>query len=311
MLSLQASILSPDAVPDNSHDRAEPRETRGPIDTAIGTAIGADEGELRIRPLASLAEYQECVALQHEVWGPGYDEIVPASLLQVAPHAGGMVIGAFTAEGELVGFLFGLTGLKDGEVVHWSHVLGVRETARNAGTGRMLKEYQRAELARLGIPEMHWTFDPLVAKNAHLNLNRLGARVIEYVRNMYGTTGSPLHGTVTDRLVVSCPTDGTQGRFGSAPKVANTHIPILTPCVQRDDVQLADKLERPPAVWIEIPADIQQVMARSPADADAWRLAVRHHFEWALGNGYAVTGLYRDPVTSRAFYTLVLEMSPS
>lgn len=290
-------------MPDTSHDRANPRGAHGPSDTATH----ADDGEITIRPLASLAEYQACVALQKEVWGPGYGEAVPASLLQVAQHAGGMVIGAFAAEGELVGFVFGLTGVKDGETVHWSHMLGVSEMARNAGVGRMLKEYQRAELARLGIPEMHWTFDPLVAKNAHLNLNRLGARVVQYVRNMYGTTGSPLHGTVTDRLLVACLTDGNHSRPRSASKVTDVHIPILTPSAQRGDVQLADKSEHPPAVWIEVPADIQQVVAHSPANAEAWRSSVRDHFEWALGNGYAVTGLYRDPVTSRAFYTLELE----
>lgn len=279
-----------------------PGESRGPVKTAIDI----DEGEIRIRPLASLSEYQACMALQKEVWGPGYGEIVPASLLQVAQHVGGLAIGAFTVECELVGFVFGLTGVKDGETVHWSHVLGVREAARNTGLGRVLKEYQRAELARLGIKEMHWTFDPLVAKNAHLNLNRLGARVVEYVRNMYGTTGSPLHGTVTDRLVVSCPTD-TNPRRVAASEGANGAVPILTPSPQCGDMLLNDASACPPMVWIEIPADIQQVIARSPTEAETWRWSVRDHFEWALGHDYAVTGLHRDPVTSRSFYTLELE----
>ena len=51
---------------------------------------------------------------------------------------------------------------------------------------------------------MHWSFDPLIDKNAHFNLNRLGARVVRYVRDMYGTTESPLHhGLATDRLVAA------------------------------------------------------------------------------------------------------------
>jgi len=100
--------------------------------------------------------------------------------------------------------------VKNNEVVHWSHALGVRESARNLGIGRQLKDYQRAELARLGIRSMYWTFDPLIAKNAHFNLNRLGARVVEYVPDMYGTTKSPLHhGLATDRFVVVCSTTPT------------------------------------------------------------------------------------------------------
>lgn len=293
-------------MPDNSRDHAKPHESRGHVETEIDPALDIDEAGIRIRPLASLSEYQACMALQNEVWGPGYGEIVPASLLQVAQHVGGLAIGAFTAEGELVGLVFGLTGVKDGETVHWSHVLGVRESARNTGLGRVLKEYQRAELARLGIKEMHWTFDPLVAKNAHLNLNRLGAHVVEYVRDMYGTTGSPLHGTVTDRLVVSCPTD-TNPRHGSASEAPSGAVPILTPIPRPGDVLVNNASACPPMVWIEIPADIQQVIARAPAEAETWRWSVRDHFEWALGNGYAVTGLHRDPVTSRSFYTLELE----
>ncbi|MGI8510744.1 MAG: hypothetical protein ACR2MQ_15660 [Gemmatimonadaceae bacterium] len=297
-------------MPDNSRDHARPGESRGPVDTAIDTVIDIDEDEFTIRPLASRCDYQACMALQNEVWGPAYGETVPASLLQVAQHVGGLAIGAFTAEGELVGFVFGLTGVKDGETVHWSHMLGVREAARNTGLGRVLKEYQRAELARLGIKEMHWTFDPLVAKNAHLNLNRLGAHVIEYVRDMYGKTGSPLHGSVTDRLVVSCPTD-TNSRRVAAADAANGAVPILTPGPQHGDVPHDDASACPPTVWIEIPADIQRVIARSPTEAETWRWSVRRHFEWALGKGYAVTSLHRDPVTSRSFYTLELEAAAS
>ena len=152
------------------------RRHASPTDSS-GRVIEADPADIVIRPLASLAEYQACVALQAAVWGPAYEETVPASLLQVVQHVGGVAIGAFAATGALVGFVFGLTGVDKGEIVHWSHALGVREAVRNRGIGRMLKEHQRATLAQRGIASMYWTFDPLVAKNAHLNLNKLGATV--------------------------------------------------------------------------------------------------------------------------------------
>ena len=97
--------------------------------------------------------------------------------------------------------------MRDGKPIHWSHMLGVREDVRGMGVGRHLKEMQRAELARRGITRVLWTFDPLQARNAHLNFNRLGVRLIDYVENMYGITASPLHhGLATDRLVVMLPT---------------------------------------------------------------------------------------------------------
>ena len=76
----------------------------------------------------------------------------------------------------MLGFVFGMTGVQDGRLVHWSDLLAVRPEARDRGLGRRLKLYQRSLVAELGVTRMLWTYDPLVARNAHLNLNALGAR---------------------------------------------------------------------------------------------------------------------------------------
>lgn len=292
----------PDKQPDRHHF--------GRFGAEIPVSDGAEPvTEFLVRPVVSLAEFRACVAIQEEVWGAGFVDVVSASVLQIASHIGGIVLGAFTRTGAMVGFVAGFTGFTDGRPLHWSHMLGVREVARNAGVGRMLKEQQRKELTRMGIPEMQWTFDPLVAKNAHFNLNRLGACVTEYVRDMYGNTGSMLHGTVSDRIIVSCPTnvERTERARRSDPRVTGTAAPILTTILQPRDLAWNDRSERPPTVWIEIPHDIASVSAESPGTAAMWRLAVRGHFEWALENGYTVTGFSCDPATARAFYKLERE----
>ncbi len=267
-----------------------------------------DEGDITVRPLATHAECVACVALQNEIWGQPGGDAVPASILQVAARVGGIVAGAFAPGGEIVGFVFGLPGLLDGEIVHWSHALGVREAARNAGVGRALKEYQRAELARRGIGRMYWTFDPLVAKNAHLNLNLLGARVVQYVQNMYGTTTSPLHhGLATDRIVVVCETDRDRVRDAQAFARPRGRCAVLSPEPQHDDVVFdTGEAARPTTLLLEIPTDMQAVAASAPGRSALWHAATRRHFEWALNNGYSVAELHRDPVTSRAFYVLEL-----
>ncbi len=255
-----------------------------------------------VRPIATLDEFHACVALQREVWGEDF-ESVPASMLQVATYVGGVCLGAFLPDGELCGFVFGLAGTIDGRPVHWSHLLGVTEAARNLGVGRLLKEQQRQLLANRGIPEMCWTFDPLIAKNAHLNLNLLGARVVRYVPDMYGTTESPLHhGLATDRLLVSCPT--TPVAATSRPVHELAHAAVLTPAPQPGDDVLSPGAGRPDAIRIEVPTDFRQLLARAPGTAADWHGALRRHFLWALGAGYVVTGLLRDPLTSRSFYTL-------
>ena len=267
-----------------------------------GSPAASSPSDISVRPLASLADYRACVALEREIWGDGFDGAVPASLIQVATYVGGLALGAFDADDQLVGFVFGLTGIIDGKLAHWSHVLGVRTTLRNAGVGRMLKEYQRAELARRGIGQMYWTFDPLIAKNAHLNLDILGARIVRYVTDMYGDTGSPLHhGLATDRLVVVWDTAPSIRTARARLDVAG--LPVLTARPQRGDDVPHPSLT-PPRLLLEVPFDFPQLLARSPVDAAEWHAATRDHFLWALERGYQAVGLHVDAVTSRSFYVL-------
>ncbi|MEX2283795.1 MAG: hypothetical protein WEE89_15020 [Gemmatimonadota bacterium] len=258
---------------------------------------------IELRPIETLAEHRACVALQREVWGAEFDEIVPASLMLAAGHVGALSIGAYTDGDELVGFVFGLTGQMNGEAVHWSHMLGVRASVRDQGIGRGLKECQRATLAGRGITRMYWTFDPLQARNAHLNLNRLGARVIEYVADMYGSSQSPLHHAIaTDRVVVECPTTASAGITRAADSIVLDAQPVLTPFPRPGDV--SSNGGAPRAALIEVPWDLQEVVAASPSKAGEWRTATRVHFQWALSNRYDVTGLHRDAAARRAFFII-------
>lgn len=263
-----------------------------------------DAHGVQLRPLVSLAEYHACVDLQIAVWGAEFSDIVPASMLKVATHVGGIIVGALAGDA-LLGFVFGLTGVRDDEIVHWSHMLGVRADAREMGIGRRLKEYQRATLARRGIAREFWTFDPLQARNAHLNVNRLGVRIIDYVVDMYGSMGSPLHfGVATDRLIVECAT-GARPKSTPVPGPVIEQYgraPILTPEPRPGDVVFQG--ESPTIVLLEIPADVERVTAESAEALSRWRLATRTHFQWAFLHGYRVTALHRDRVASRAFYVL-------
>lgn len=271
--------------------------------TASALTSEPDASGVQLRPLVSLAEYQACVALQSDVWGEAFSDTVPASILQVAAHIGGLVIGAFVGD-TLTGFVFGLTGVKNGEIVHWSHMLGVRASAREMGIGRRLKEYQRAELARRGVAREFWTFDPLQARNAHLNVNRLGVRVIDYAVNMYGTTGSPLHlGIATDRLIVEMATE-VRPRPTPANGVisAPERLPIFTPMPRPGDV-LVDG-DRPRTALIEIPWDIQNGRTLASDEMLTWRMSTREYFQWAFLHAYRVTSLHRDRDASRAFYVI-------
>ena len=140
---------------------------------------------ITVRHLSGAGELDDCVRMQRDTWGP--DWIIPHPMLLVAQKTGGILAGAFDDDDpSMLGFVFGMAGLVGGEVVHWSDMLAVRTDARDRGIGRVLKAFQRDYVLAMGIRTMYWTYDPQVAKNAHLNLNVLGAQVTEYVPDMYG-----------------------------------------------------------------------------------------------------------------------------
>jgi predicted GNAT superfamily acetyltransferase len=293
------------------HMPLEPNELSRP--TTRGDHVAIVDGHLvTCRTFSSLEDTEACVALQREVWGEDFDH-VPASLVQAMLHVGGVAIGAFDdSDGTLLGFVFGLPGTWQGELIHWSHMLAVRESARNLGIGRHLKELQRAELARRGIDHLMWTFDPLQARNAHLNLNRLGVHVVQYIENMYGVTRSPLHhGLATDRLIVSCATaiDQDRGPIEQSNGNLGGERPILTPFPRPGDTTLDHRARQPSMLLVEIPNDFLETVRASPDAAAIWRTATRRHFVDALRDGYRVSGLVRDRAAARAFY--VMQLVPS
>jgi predicted GNAT superfamily acetyltransferase len=156
--------------------------------------------EIAIRKCEGIAEFNRCVELQKEIWGEADIEVEPATLFVVAHETGGQVLGAFDGE-RMVGFTLAIVGFTNGVVFLHSHMTGVLAEYRDRGVGRALKLFQRREALGRGIRLIVWTFDPLEIRNAHFNLNRLGAISRKYLTNLYGLTTSPLHrGLPTDRL---------------------------------------------------------------------------------------------------------------
>jgi predicted GNAT superfamily acetyltransferase len=258
-----------------------------------------------LRVLVHLDEFRECVSLQVATWGRDA-ETVPASLLLAAMKVGGLAIAAYDAGGTMIGFVFGVGGADEHGPLHWSHMLAVSANARGVGIGRALKERQRTELARRNVHRIAWTFDPLQSRNAHLNINRLGARVMEYVDDMYGSTASPLHlGMATDRLVVMSESDGPL-----APLYADFNadgVPILT-LPEAGGEPLAHGA--PLMLLVEVPWNIEAIVKSDAALAMRWRLATRKHFRIAMARGCAVSGFLYDRVALRAYYCFTSASPP-
>jgi predicted GNAT superfamily acetyltransferase len=247
-----------------------------------------------IRELATHAERAAAVRLQEDTWGAGFTERVPAAILLVGQKIGGVSAGAFAPDGTLLGFVFGLTGVRDGRLVHWSDMLAVRAEARGRHLGRALKHYQRERCRLMGVETMFWTFDPLVARNANLNLCRLGARVDEFVQDMYGTnTNSRAHGPLgTDRFVASwavgtdpVPLPSDERSFRGVPVAGGPPGDAPAP---------GAPLPGDRNVVVRVPADYQALLEGDLERARAWRASARRAFLHYFPLGYRVTAFLAD-----------------
>lgn len=260
--------------------------------------------DITIRPLFSRADYDACVALQEETWGEGFNERVPSGILKLSQQLGGVASGAFDVADRLAGFVFGMSGVMNGRVAHWSDMLAVRADARDRGIGEALKWHQRELLLQRGIYEVYWTFDPLEARNAWLNFSRLGAVASKYVRNFYDASDSPLHrGLATDRLIVTWILDSERVRSRSTsegppgPDPAIACAPIVNPGADSASAPESVSLRREidaEAIRIAIPANLQRIKRTALGVALQWQASVREAFEHYFALGYEVTDVVRD-----------------
>jgi predicted GNAT superfamily acetyltransferase len=256
--------------------------------------------------------------LQRLVW-PGPDvEIVPKDMLLAVVHNGGLVIGAYVGDA-LVGVSFGFPGFyttPDGpRLKHHSHLLAVHPDWRSRGIGFALKRAQWQMVRKQGLDRITWTYDPLLSRNAHLNIARLGAVCDTYLRSEYGEMRDGLNaGLPSDRFQVDwwLNTERVERRLSrrSRPVLSLAHyraaeatlleaLPGREPAarLKGDIPALTGSL-----LLVEIPSDFQTLKAADLSLARDWRFYAREVFEKAFKTGYLVTDFVHE--NDRSFYVL-------
>lgn len=241
-----------------------------------------------VREVDTIGEYDACIELQRAAFGLPDLEISPRRHLIVSRMAGGWTLGAFV-EDKLVGFVHHLAAVKEDEIFGYSHMMAVDPAYQNHGVGAQLKWAQRERALAEGRSFIKWTFEPMRARNAHFNLNRLGVEIRDYAVNFYGTDyntsaadkAAGVTGFDSDRLFASWDLDS----------------PRVEALAQRQEYPLGN-----PERTIEIPADFASLFKNDPAAAKSEALRVRAEFLAALKDSLVCRAFERDEERPRYLF---------
>src|ERR1044072_3686576 len=237
--------------------------------------------ETTIRECTTIEEFYRCVALQREAFGLPDLELSPRRHLIVSRQAGGWTLGAFVAA-RIVGFVHNLAGVRgNNEIFGYSHVMAVAKDYQNKGVGARLKWAQRERALRDGRKLIKWTWDPMLARNAHFNLNRLGATVETYLDDFYGVDYGVDAG-------LGLPSD----RLSATWRIDSDRVHALAKGSEAP-------FEGKRVATIAVPADWNAFVKRDPQRAREEQTRVREEFKRAFAERLICAGFERGEEQSR------------
>lgn len=255
--------------------------------------MSTSDSELRVRRLTSTGDCIALEGLQKAAWGFDDLQCVPRHILWAIAKDAGQILGAFDGKGNMIGFTVGLIS-KDretGESYLTSHMAAVLPEYHARNVGYRLKLAQRKEAINDGFSRIDWTYDPMLTKNANLNIRKLGGRVVKFFPNLYGEITSGLYqGLPTDRFLVSWRLSDLGG----------TDFPADCPAVVQPNghgpaVSSAALQSESAALRCAVPLDIATLKRESLDRAIAWQSAIREVSTALLDGRYQVSGFRRAP----------------
>lgn len=281
---------------------------------------------IEIRAIFLYEEMVQAEDLQRIVWSGSEIDIVPAHLSMAISHNGGAMLGAFD-QGKLVGYLLGFLGTDSASpdriamtrLKHWSHQVGVHPAYRDRGIGFALKQAQREVVLKQGIRLVTWTYDPLLSRNAYLNIRRLGAVCDTYIQRAYGEMRDALNiGVESDRFQVDwwVTSPRVSSRFEKGRKPLNMEHYLeagaekVNPSILNDAGHLypGEAIYAPEGVitLVEIPPDFHALKQSDLGVAKSWREHSREVFTSLFAAGYLVTDFLflKGEELPRSYYVL-------
>lgn len=270
---------------------------------AAAAGVAAADAGVELSEIAEVIQLDEVVDLFAATWEtPRASFQIGSELLRALTHAGNYVAGARSADGTLVGASMAFFGVHRGHRDLHSHITGVRPDGQGRHVGFALKQHQRAWALSRGIDLITWTFDPLVGRNAYFNLQRLGASIVAYEPDFYGSmTDGVNNGDESDRCVVSWAL-----RSDEADAAAVAGLPAVDVDGLRADgaAVLLSEVDGVPVIaslpagatvaLAQVPEDIVALRRRDQALALTWRRALRESLGHAIGAGFVASAMSRS-----------------
>jgi len=297
--------------------------------------------DIKIKNIELIEDMGAIEDIQRRVWEGSETEVVPAHMLIAIVKNGGVLIGAYIDKAgmeQCIGFVFGFPGFyytPDGpRPMHCSDMLAVLPDYRDQGLGYRLKRAQWQMVRNQGLDRIIWTYDPLMSRNAHLNINKLGAVCNTYLCNFYGEMRDSINlGLASDRFQVDwwVNTNRVNERLSrNARKSLNLDhylsagvqiinpasfdknglpcpTPVLSNIIDEVDAEKSHLSEDEPSAMflVEIPTDFPSLKKADPPLARKWREHTRQIFEMLFKREYLVTDLiFSSGPPQHSYYVL-------
>ena len=270
---------------------------------ALARAAAASAG-VTVDEIQEVDELNELNRVIDAVWHREGDAVV-VDMLRALALSGNCILAARSGT-EMVGATVSFRGVHEGRPTLHSHITGIVPGSQLRGVGMALKLRQRAWALSNGIESVTWTFDPLVARNAHFNLTKLGAEAAEYLVDFYGPLHDDANGDdATDRLLAVWRLASPRverALAGLTPPalievLLQLGVPVLLDIGAGGDPLLAGRAAwasttaaRPDRALARIPDDILAVRSRDRRQADAWRGALREVMTTLFAQGLRPVG---------------------
>jgi len=274
--------------------------------------------QIDIKLLTTTEEFEECIEIQKTTWYlDNYRDCIPTHMMKAVVEAGGALVGALHKK-KVVAYAMSLPAIsKEDGFYHYSHIMGVHPKYQGRGIGFMIKMKQREIAQAFRVKKITWTYDPLLAKNANLNIKKIGGIARKYVVDFYG---SFMGGS---RIVSGIPSD----RFYLEWFISSKNVMQKLERNKKQDIDL-NKIQRANSIefnkrglqkianiqlglssdliLIEIPEDFQNIYNNNIKLATEWRLKSRNIFNYYLGKDYVIIDFitFKENGKKRNYYLL-------